>query len=190
MTHWIPGSCEDEERLGKDAEMVACASTMRNDDEARCEFGTDSAAVVLEAICTTGLSIRRRRHSEMTIGPLVSSADGAALGRARHLPVADPDWRIQPKDNPSLEDETVKKSAKRAFNGEPSRMPLLNRKAAAYAFGVSASLLEKLASRGTGPRYYRVVQSKRAAAAYRIEDLEEFFASRAGRSVQSCSQLP
>jgi hypothetical protein len=110
--------------------------------------------------------------------------------RAAIFTIADPDWRLQPKGNPNLEDETVKKDAKDGFKAEPSRMPLLNRKAAADAFGVSASLLEKLASRGTGPQYYRVVQSKRAAAAYRIEDLESFFASRAGRSVQSCNQLP
>jgi hypothetical protein len=81
--------------------------------------------------------------------------------------------------------KTVKKNAKERFKAEPSRTPLLNRQAAAEAFGVSVSLLEKLASRGTGPRYYRIVQSKRAAAAYRIEDLESFFEPRAGRGVQS-----
>jgi hypothetical protein len=81
----------------------------------------------------------------------------------------------------------VKKNAKEGFKAEPSRTSLLNRRAAADAFGVSVSLLEKLASRGTGPRYFRVVQSKRAAAAYRIEDLESFFESRAGRRVQSCN---
>lgn len=83
----------------------------------------------------------------------------------------------------------MKRNAKESFKAELSRTPLLNRQAAAKTFGVSVSLLEKLASRGSGPRYYRVVQSKRAAAAYRIEDLESFFASRAGRGVQSCNQL-
>jgi hypothetical protein len=82
----------------------------------------------------------------------------------------------------------VKKDAKESFKAEASRMPLLNRKAAAKAFGVSASLLEKLATRGTGPRYYRVVQSKRAAAAYRIEDLESFFGARAGRACSPAAE--
>ena len=84
----------------------------------------------------------------------------------------------------------MKKNATEWFKAEPSRMPLMNRKDAANAVGVSASLLEKLASRGAGPRYYRIVQSRRAAAGYRIEDLENFFESRAGKSVQSCNQLP
>jgi hypothetical protein len=124
----------------------------------------------------------------MTLRPLVGSAEGAALlSRDDIFRVAYPDWTLQPKGNPSLEHETVKENAKHGFKAEPSRTPLLNRQAAAEVFGVSVSLLEKLASRGTGPRYYRVVKSKRAAAAYRIEDLENFFETRAGRGVQSCS---
>jgi len=94
---------------------------------------------------------------------------------------------MQADANPIWRMHTVKKNATKSFKAEPSRMPLLNRKAAAEAFKVSVSLLEKIACRGTGPRYYRVVQSKRAATAYRIEDLESFFKSRSGRSVQSCN---
>lgn len=61
----------------------------------------------------------------------------------------------------------------------PSRMALLTRVQAAKMFGVSVSLLEKIASRGEGLPHYSTY-SRAARTVYRVEDLEVFFRDRFG----------
>lgn len=46
-------------------------------------------------------------------------------------------------------------------------------------FGISGSLLEKIASRGEGLPYY-ATNSRAAKTVYRVEDLEVFFRDRFG----------
>jgi hypothetical protein len=60
-----------------------------------------------------------------------------------------------------------------------SRVPLLTRKEAAKMFGVSVSLLEKVASRNEGLPYYESGMRK-ARTLYRLEDIETFFRARFG----------